>query len=216
MGWDPLGDNLSRKKHLKFDSSFGLTCFFGGKLVLLEQSPKSSEGPLGLTRNSVCLLRDIGISGQGPDMIRSDFLKTIFIYFFGCAGSRYGVPTLCCTLRDLVPRPGIDPGPPALGAWHRSHWTTREVPRLDFWAVRSLGCGRDVLVGVHFPGSCFPSTRGERAAHSRCVCRWLNTVKRLYWNQWSQRFTVLLGERSEIVDGKCLAHSTRPQLASGV
>ena len=112
-----MGDNLSRKKHLKFDSSFGLTFFFGGKLVLLEQSPKSSEGPLGLTRNSVCLLRDIGISGQGPDMIRSDFLKTIFIYFFGCAGSRYGVPTLCCTWRDLVPRPGIDPGPPALGKY---------------------------------------------------------------------------------------------------
>ena len=29
---------------------------------------------------------------------------------------------------DLVPRPGIKPGFPALGAWSLTHWTTREVP----------------------------------------------------------------------------------------
>ena len=34
---------------------------------------------------------------------------------------------------DLVPRPGIKPGPPALGAWSLSHWTTRAVPEIDFW-----------------------------------------------------------------------------------
>ena len=28
----------------------------------------------------------------------------------------------------LVPRPGIKPIPPALGAWSPNHWTTREVP----------------------------------------------------------------------------------------
>ena len=28
----------------------------------------------------------------------------------------------------VVPRPGIKPGPPALGAWSLSHWTTGEVP----------------------------------------------------------------------------------------
>ena len=28
---------------------------------------------------------------------------------------------------DLVPRPGVEPGPPALGAWRLTHWTTREV-----------------------------------------------------------------------------------------
>ena len=33
---------------------------------------------------------------------------------------------------DLVPRPGIKPGPPALGAWSLSHWTTREVCRKSF------------------------------------------------------------------------------------
>ena len=29
---------------------------------------------------------------------------------------------------DLVPWPGIEPSPLALGAWSLSHWTTREVP----------------------------------------------------------------------------------------
>ena len=36
------------------------------------------------------------------------------------------VPGLSCSMRDLVPRPGIEPGPPALGAWTLSPWTTRE------------------------------------------------------------------------------------------
>ena len=29
---------------------------------------------------------------------------------------------------DLVPWPGIEPRPPALGAWSLNHWTTRKVP----------------------------------------------------------------------------------------
>ena len=29
---------------------------------------------------------------------------------------------------NLVAWPGIEPGPPALGAWSLNHWTTREVP----------------------------------------------------------------------------------------
>ena len=32
---------------------------------------------------------------------------------------------------DLVPRPGIEPGPPELGAWSLTHWTTREAPRVS-------------------------------------------------------------------------------------
>ena len=30
------------------------------------------------------------------------------------------VPGLSCSIRDLVPHPGIEPGPPALGAWSLS------------------------------------------------------------------------------------------------
>ena len=43
------------------------------------------------------------------------------------------VPGLSCSMRDLVPRPGIEPGPPALGAWSLSPWTTREVPGLSIF-----------------------------------------------------------------------------------
>ena len=35
-------------------------------------------------------------------------------------------------MRDLVPRPGMEPGPPALKVWSLTHWTTREVPKLVF------------------------------------------------------------------------------------
>ena len=35
---------------------------------------------------------------------------------------------LSCGMWELVPQPGIKPGPPALGVWSLSHWTTREVP----------------------------------------------------------------------------------------
>ena len=35
-------------------------------------------------------------------------------------------------MRDLVPWPWIEPGPPALGAWSLNHWTTREVPSHHF------------------------------------------------------------------------------------
>ena len=34
----------------------------------------------------------------------------------------------------LVPRPGIEPIPPALEAWHHKHWTAREVPKCLFYS----------------------------------------------------------------------------------
>ena len=34
-----------------------------------------------------------------------------------------------CSTWDLVPWPGMEPGPPALGAQTVSHWTAREVPK---------------------------------------------------------------------------------------
>ena len=43
-----------------------------------------------------------------------------------------GMRTLSCDMWALAPWPGIEPGPPALGAWSLSHWTTREVPSLWF------------------------------------------------------------------------------------
>ena len=46
------------------------------------------------------------------------FLKILYLAMLG----------LSCSMWGLVPWPGIKPGPPALGVWSLSHWTTREVP----------------------------------------------------------------------------------------
>ena len=40
----------------------------------------------------------------------------------------YSMRTLSSGMWDLVPQPGIQPGPVALGAQSFSHWTTKEVP----------------------------------------------------------------------------------------
>ena len=65
------------------------------------------------------------------------FLKKIFIYIFRLCQvlvAARGIFVVACELLvaacmwDLVPRLGIEPGPPALGAQSLTHWTTREVP----------------------------------------------------------------------------------------
>ena len=52
-----------------------------------------------------------------------------------------GMWALSCSLWDLVPWPGIEPGPPALGAWSLNHWTTREV--LEIFILN------DVIITLH-------------------------------------------------------------------
>ena len=78
-------------------------------------------------------------------------LNTIFIYLFiylfiwsccvfgvadGIFSLRCDMWTLACGRWDLVPWPGIEPGPPALGTWSLSHRTTRksqDILNLDFF-----------------------------------------------------------------------------------
>ena len=50
------------------------------------------------------------------------FYYFILFYFILCFRPRH----MACGI--LVPRPGIKPVPPALGAWSHNHWTTRDVP----------------------------------------------------------------------------------------
>ena len=74
------------------------------------------------------------------------------IYLFGCTGSSLqhletsifvmacrifscSIWTLSCSRWDLVPWPGINPGPPALGMWSFSLRTIREVPLSPFLPV---------------------------------------------------------------------------------
>ena len=43
------------------------------------------------------------------------------------------MPGLNCGMWDIVPPPGIESTPLALGAQGLSHWTTREVPHFPFF-----------------------------------------------------------------------------------
>ena len=55
------------------------------------------------------------------------FLKYLFI-LFGCAGPLVVICRIffSCGMWDLVPRPRMEPGAPALGVWSLSHGTTRK------------------------------------------------------------------------------------------
>ena len=48
------------------------------------------------------------------------------------------VGSLSFSMQDLGPWPGIEPGPPALGAHSPSHWNTREIPRFFFFFFFSV------------------------------------------------------------------------------
>ena len=48
------------------------------------------------------------------------------------------MPGLSCGMWNLVPRPGIEPKPPALEARSLNHWTAREFP--DVWLFKALIC----------------------------------------------------------------------------
>ena len=50
------------------------------------------------------------------------------LFFFFCLGMR----TLSCIMCDLIPRPGIESRPPALGVRSLSHWAIREFPATSF------------------------------------------------------------------------------------
>ena len=58
----------------------------------------------------------------------------IYLFIWLCWASVGSMQTLSCNTRDLVPRLGMEPGLPALGAWSLSHRTTREVPSWHFKA----------------------------------------------------------------------------------
>ena len=58
------------------------------------------------------------ISLSVPRLRRGFFLSLSLSFLFG---------GLACGI--LVPRPGIEPGPPAVEVWRPNHWTSREVLR---------------------------------------------------------------------------------------
>ena len=48
----------------------------------------------------------------------------VTVAVLGTSNLHSSMRTLSCSIWDLVPWPGIEPGPPALGTWSLSHWTT--------------------------------------------------------------------------------------------
>ena len=72
------------------------------------------------------------------------------------------MPGLSCGTWDLVPSPGIEPRPPALGAWSPSHWITREVPQhvnthKSLWTQSSPTKPTTSLCRVPILLLCFPT-----------------------------------------------------------
>ncbi|XP_057561359.1 nuclease EXOG, mitochondrial isoform X2 [Hippopotamus amphibius kiboko] len=63
------------------------------------------------------------------------FFFLLNIYLFGCTESWlwHAGSLVAARMWDLVPQPGIKPGPPALGAWSLNSLTTREVPGIFFF-----------------------------------------------------------------------------------
>ena len=58
---------------------------------------------------------------------RSAFLLCTYIYIYLFLFIYLAASGLRCVMWDLVPQPGIEPRPPALGAHSLSHWTAKEV-----------------------------------------------------------------------------------------
>ena len=99
---------------------------------------------------------------NGLFLKKAFLLKNIFIYLSDCAVSylhlwdlqsplwhveslvgacgifSYSMEILSCGMWDLAPWPGIEPRPPALGAWRLSHWITREVLQWPIFVYNNI------------------------------------------------------------------------------
>ena len=72
-----------------------------------------------------------------PSFLNDVFSKTVRLLLY-LAGPRFGCGMqnhFSCHMWDLVPWPESKPRPPALGARSLSHWTTKEVPHLEYFYV---------------------------------------------------------------------------------
>ena len=72
--------------------------------------------------------------GPGNDVFVF-FKKYLFIYLFVYLFWLHRVLVAAC-MWDLVPRPGIEPRPPALGAQSLTHWTTIVAFRLTALSLK--------------------------------------------------------------------------------
>ena len=69
------------------------------------------------------------MSGAYLAEITIAFCLFVLIFIYICLHQAFVAvcKIFSCGMWDPVPLPGINLGPTALGTWHLSHWTTREV-----------------------------------------------------------------------------------------
>ena len=103
----------------------------------------------------------------GPLQNRGWMLVFIFIlfYYYHFGGPHHAA------CRILVPRPGIEPMPPAVEAGSLSHWTAREVPQMLIFKNRAMG-GVDTPCDAEMPRllpdawTSVPSVHGQACTDS--------------------------------------------------
>ena len=66
------------------------------------------------------------------------FFFFLILFIWLCQVLVLACEIFCCGTWHLVLHPGIEPKPPALGAWSVTPWTTREVPHHSFFTEKSL------------------------------------------------------------------------------
>lgn len=132
------------------------------KPELLLYQPKAAQSRVDWTHwyRVACawrVVRDLSIRGLvslwGQDWSTADAegpcscnRKKLFTYLaalgLSCSARIFclccGMQVFSCSMRELVPWPGIETRPPTLGAQGCSHWTTREVP-LTIFSVQFTG-----------------------------------------------------------------------------
>ena len=65
--------------------------------------------------------------------------SSVFVMAWEICGCDMRTPS--CSMDDLVPWPGMEPGWPALGVQSLSHWTTREIPFCLIFKVKKIKAG---------------------------------------------------------------------------
>ena len=83
----------------------------------------------------------------------------------------WGMWTVSWGMRNLVPWPGITPGPPALGTWSLSHWTTRKSPLWGAWFISRLRqrFGESCVVIAGWTLLSFLSSLFYKQSNKRCL-----------------------------------------------
>ena len=81
-------------------------------------------------------------------------------------------------MQDLVPLPGVEPGPPELGAQSLTHWATREVPFLSSFLSPARRFSLVVASGGHSSLQCVAShCSGFSCCRARALGMWASVVE---------------------------------------